>query len=89
MHDEFSALFRTQYDSFCDLVRLGVVQNDSHPAGVQVFLYYWVKLVGFNAFWIKLPFVLMGSASIYFIYRIAKQWFGSLSALLSAAFVVR
>ncbi len=37
MHDEFSALFRTQYDSFSDLIRLGVVQNDSHPAGVQVF----------------------------------------------------
>lgn len=87
MHDEFSALFRTQYDSFNDLIRLGVVQNDSHPAGVQVFLYYWVKLVGFNAFWIKLPFVLMGIASLYFVYRIAKQWFGSLSALLSAAFV--
>lgn len=85
MHDEFSALFRAQYDSFGDLIRLGVIQNDSHPAGVQVFLYYWVKLFGFNEFWIKLPFVLMGTASIYFIYRIAKQWFGSLSGLLSAA----
>ena len=87
MHDEFSALFRTQYDSFGDLIRLGVIQNDSHPAGVQVFLFYWVKLFGFNAFWIKLPFVLLGTASIFFIYRIAKFWFGSISGLLSAAFV--
>jgi hypothetical protein len=87
MHDEFSALFRTQYNSFGDLIRLGVIQNDSHPAGVQVFLFYWVKLFGFNEFWIKLPFALMGTASIYFIYRIANQWFGKLSGLLSAAFI--
>jgi len=87
MHDEFSALFRTQYNSIGDLIRLGVIQNDSHPAGVQVFLFYWVKLFGFNEFWIKLPFALMGTASVYFIYRIAKQWFGGLSGLLSAAFI--
>lgn len=86
MHDEFSALFRTQYDSFSDLIRLGVIP-DSHPAGVQIFLYYWVKLFGFNEFWIKLPFALMGTASVYLIYRIGKQWFGTASGLLSAAFM--
>jgi hypothetical protein len=86
MHDEFSALFRTHYQSFGDLIRIGVMENDSHPAGVQVFLYYWVKLFGFNEFWIKLPFAILGVASVFLIYNIAKQWFGPLSALLSAAF---
>ncbi|MBG0781526.1 MAG: glycosyltransferase family 39 protein [Bacteroidales bacterium] len=86
MHDEFSALFRTRYDSFKDLVQLGVMENDSHPAGVQVFLYYWVKLVGYNEFWIKLPFVLMGIGSVWLVYIIAKQWFSEISALLSASF---
>jgi len=87
MHDEFSALFRTDYDSFSELIRLGVMQNDSHPAGVQVFLYYWVKLVGFNAFWIKLPFAMLGVGSVFLVYKLSKQWFGELPALLSAAFV--
>lgn len=86
MHDEFSALFRTDYNSFYDLIRYGVMENDSHPAGVQIFLYYWVKLFGFNEFWIKLPFAVMGVASVYLIYKIGTQWFNRTTGLLSAAF---
>ena len=85
MHDEFSALFCTQYESFMDLIRKGVMV-DSHPAGVQVFLYYWVKLAGFNEFWIKLPFTIAGIASVYLIYKIAKQWFNKEVGLLASAF---
>ncbi|RLD91081.1 MAG: hypothetical protein DRJ09_02305, partial [Bacteroidetes bacterium] len=40
MHDEFSAIFRTWYDSVSDVIEIGVKQNDSHPAGVQLFIYY-------------------------------------------------
>ena len=39
MHDEFSALSRTCYDNFHDLIREGVMLNDSHPAGTQVLVY--------------------------------------------------
>lgn len=84
VHDEFSALLRTDFDSFGDLIRNGVMV-DAHPAGVQVFLYYWVKLFGWNEFWIKLPFALMGIGSIYFAFRIAQRWFGDNTALLTAA----
>lgn len=86
MHDEFSALFRLQFDNFHDLIQYGVCENDSHPAGVHVFLYYWTKLVGWNAFWVKLPFALMGIGSIYLIYLIGKQWFNRKVGLLGAAF---
>ena len=86
MHDEFSALFRLRYDNFRDLIRYGVTEGDSHPAGVQVFLYYWTQLVGWNELWVKLPFALMGIGSIYLIYVIGKQWFNSKTGLLSAAF---
>ncbi len=86
MHDEFSALFRLQFDNFHDLIQFGVKEGDSHPAGVQVFLYYWTKLVGWNELWVKLPFALMGIASVYLIYRIGKQWFNSKVGLLAAAF---
>ena len=86
MHDEFSALFRLKYDSFRDLIHYGVMEGDSHPAGVQVFLYYWTKLVGWNELWVKLPFALLGVGSIFLIYLIGKQWFNSKVGLLAAAF---
>ena len=85
MHDEFSALFRLQFDSFHDLIQQGI-KVDGHPAGVQTFLYYWAKVVGWNEFWLKLPFALMGIGSVFFIYLIGKQWFNSKVGLLSAAF---
>ncbi len=87
MHDEFSALFRTQYDSFSDLIKLGVMLNDTHPAGVQLFLFYWVKLTGFSEGWIKLPFALMGLASVWLVYSIGRRLFNEVSGLIAASFV--
>ena len=85
-HDEFSALFRTEYSSFGDLINLGVYP-DGHPAGVQVFLYYWVKLVGMTEWLIKLPFTLAGVAAIFFIFKISKVWYNETVGLVSAAFM--
>ena len=85
MHDEFSALLRTRFDNFHDFIQQGVMP-DSHPIGVQLFLWGWVKLFGWSAFWVKLPFVLMGIASIYLIYLIGRQWFNRKVGLFSAAF---
>ena len=85
MHDEFSALFRLRFDNLHDLFQNGIIV-DGHPAGVQVFLYYWTKLVGWNEFWVKLPFALMGIASVYLIYAIGRQWFNRKVGLLAAAF---
>ena len=66
MHDEFSALLRTRFDNFHDFIQQGVMP-DSHPLGVQLFLWGWVRLVGWSELWVKLPFALMGIASIYLI----------------------
>ncbi len=85
MHDEFSALLRTRFDNFHDFILQGVMP-DSHPIGVQLFLWGWVKLFGMNEFWVKLPFVLMGIGSIYLIYLIGRQWFNRKVGLFSAAF---
>ena len=87
MHDEFSALIRTGYDNFHDLIHDGVMLNDMHPAGVQVFLYFWVKIFGWNELWLKFPFAVMGVASIYLTYVVANQWFNKNVGLLSAALV--
>lgn len=85
MHDEFSALSRTGFTNLHDFIEQGIL-TDSHPVGVQTFLLFWVKLFGWSEFWVKLPFALMGIASVYLIYWIGRQWFNSKVGLLSAAF---
>ena len=85
MHDEFSALLRTRFDSFNDFIQQGIMP-DSHPIGVQLFLWGWVKLFGWSEFWVKLPFALMGIGSVYLIYIIGRQWFNRKVGLFSAAF---
>lgn len=87
MHDEFSALFRTRFDSFSDLINIGVEKGDTHPPGVQVFLWLYVKLVGENELLLKLPFVLMSILSIPLIYKIGKEWFNKNVGLISAVFI--
>jgi len=86
MHDELSALSRLRFSDFSDLIQKGIVP-DGHPAGVQVFLYYWTSLVGTSEWAVKLPFTLMGIASVYLVYLIGKNWFNPTTALLSAGYI--
>ncbi|MFO7878939.1 MAG: glycosyltransferase family 39 protein [Bacteroidales bacterium] len=75
-----------QAESFQELIEKGV-KPDGHPAGIQVFLYYWTQLFGSSAWVVKLPFTLFGLASVYLIYLIGKRWFNETAGLLSAAFI--
>ncbi|MCD4678198.1 MAG: glycosyltransferase family 39 protein, partial [Desulfobacula sp.] len=84
-YDELSALFRTNFDSFRELIVSGVKTTDMHPAGVQVFLFYWVKLVGQSEMAVKIPFVVAGIISIWFTFKLGKLWFSSTTGLLSAS----
>jgi len=84
--DELSALLRTNYDSYTDLINLGILR-DGHPAGVQSFLFYWVKIFGYSEAAVKLPFIICGIASVWLVYIIGKKWFNSTVGLLSAAFI--
>ena len=85
-HDEFSALFRLDFNSFSELIEKGV-KIDGHPAGIQVFLYYWTKLFGFEEWVVKLPFTIFGILSVLLIYLIADKWFNETVGLLSSAFL--
>jgi len=87
MHDELSAMSRVQFQSFSDMIRYGVVLNDTHPAGIQVFLYYWVRLGGESEWWVKLPFLLSGVASVYLIFLIGRIWFDEITGLLTASYM--
>ncbi|RLD35370.1 MAG: hypothetical protein DRJ02_00695 [Bacteroidetes bacterium] len=83
--DELSAMSRTVYDNFRDLIKYGVIEKDTHPAGVQVFMYYWIRMFGEAEWVVKLPFMLMGLASVWAAYAIAKLWFNATTAILTAA----
>src|SRR4051812_42271486 len=83
-NDELSSIVRAQYNSFHDLYNEGII-TDVHPAGLQVFLYYWIKIAGNSPFAVRLPFAVCGVLSVLFIYLIAKRWFNSLSALSATA----
>jgi len=85
MHDEFSALLRIRFDNFHDFIQQGIMP-DSHPIGVEAFLWLWVRIFGWSEFWVKLPFALMGIGSVYLIYLIGRQWFNRKVGLFSAAF---
>jgi len=84
--DELSAIYRARFDTFSELINKGVL-IDGHPAGVQVFLYYWIKCFGTSEFVVKLPFMIMGVLSVYLTYRIAQKWFNSTVALIASAYV--
>lgn len=85
-HDEFSALDRLDFDSFSALINEGV-KIDGHPAGVQVFLFYWSKIFGISEQALKFPFVVFGVLAVYFTYLIGKRWFNETVGLLTAAVV--
>ena len=84
-NDELSALSRLRFDSFGELIERGVKISDFHPAGIQVFLWYWTKLFGNGVWVIRLPFVVFGVLSVYFIFLIGKRWFNETVGLLAAA----
>jgi hypothetical protein len=86
IQDELSVVFRTGYSSFSELISKGIMP-DVHPAGIQVFMNYWVALFGTGEPAVKLPFILFGIISIFLVYKIGRDWFGEDAGLLSAAFV--
>jgi hypothetical protein len=86
MHDEFSAVFRTEFDSFGELIKKGVMP-DGHPAGIQVFLFYWIKLFGRTEWVVKLPFAVMGVLSLLLAYLVAKKWYNETVGLITASFL--
>jgi len=58
--DEFSAIFRTDYASFGDLINYGV-KPDGHPAGIQVLLFAIIRIFGVSRVLLKIPFLLFAS----------------------------
>lgn len=87
MHDELSALERTKYTSLHDEINYGVAIYDTHPAGIQLFIYYWIKIFGISEMTVKFPFIILGILSIIIAYKISKKWFNSSVGLIVASFM--
>ena len=85
-HDELSMMARLQFHSFADLIEKGV-KPDGHPAGVQVFMWFWIQLFGQTEAAVKFPFILMGIGSIYMGYLVGKRWFSESTGILTAVFL--
>ena len=84
INDELSALTRTHYGSFSELLEKGI-KPDVHPIFEQTFLFYWTKIVGYGPAGVRLPFILIGIACIPVIYFIGKRWFNNSTGLFAAA----
>lgn len=83
-NDELSALSRLRFDNLSELIKYGIMP-DGHPAGTQVFLFYWTKWFGLEPFLIKLPFLLLSLFSVLLIYKIGKVWFNPEVGLFASA----
>lgn len=83
-NDELSAILRAQQNNFHDLIQKGV-RVDGHPAGVEILLYFWIKLFGTSEFSIRLPFAIMSSLAVVFAYLFARKRFGISTAIMIAS----
>ncbi len=83
-NDELSALSRLQFSHFLEMIRQGA-RIDGHPAGVQAFLWWWTGWFGDGVWVVRLPFVIFGILSVYFVYLIGRRWFGVSTGLFAAA----
>ncbi|MEO8146363.1 MAG: glycosyltransferase family 39 protein [Bacteroidia bacterium] len=84
MNDELSMLSRTHYSSFSELINKGIIP-DVHPAGAQVFIFYWIKIFGDSVFAIRFPFALCGIFAVFMIYKIAALWINKTTGVFAAA----
>jgi hypothetical protein len=82
-YDELSALERTSYSSFSELVQKGIMV-DAHPALVQVMLYLITCFGGFSEWLLKLPFLLCSIGSVIYAYACGYRFFGRQPALMIA-----
>ncbi|MCK5847535.1 MAG: glycosyltransferase family 39 protein [Bacteroidales bacterium] len=82
-NDELSAVMRANYKTIAEIVSQGVL-IDFHPAGIQVFITYWVRFFGNSEFAVRFPFAIFGSIASVFAFITARQKLGLTPAILTA-----
>ena len=85
-HDEVSAATRLGFSHFSELIRNGVIP-DGHPAGLQLFYWFWVRLFGCSDLSLRLPAFVVGLACIPAAYAMGRVWVNRSCGLFVAAYV--
>ena len=85
-HDEVSAATRLAFSHFSELIRNGVIP-DGHPAGLQLFYWFWVRLFGCSDLSLRLPAFVVGLACIPAAYAMGRVWVNRSCGLFVAAYV--
>jgi hypothetical protein len=83
-YDEYSTLNRISVPGWQNFVEQGIL-TDAHPGGLYSIMRLYTSWFGTTSWVVKLPFLIMGVACVYLVYRIAKSWFGEQVAWLTAA----
>ncbi|MBL0036509.1 MAG: glycosyltransferase family 39 protein [Flavobacteriales bacterium] len=84
VHDELSALIRL-YPTLSETLAKGVVGVDTHPPGVQVFLWAWTSIGDQSEAWVKAPFIGASLLALVFLYRMAVRLTDTSVALIMIA----
>jgi len=82
-HDELSAISRTIYPNLIQELNFAI-KLDAHPALIQLFLWFWVKLFGYSEIAIKLPFLVCGVLSIWYVYKLGKTYLSEAAGIVTA-----
>lgn len=82
-HDELSAISRTIYPNLIQELNFAI-KLDAHPALIQLFLWFWVKLFGYSEIAIKLPFLLCGVLSVWYAYKLGKTYLSEAAGIVTA-----
>lgn len=83
-NDELSAWRRSNYDTLAEVMARGIPPD--HPPGYQIFLYYWMRLVGDSEMALRLPSALAGIAAISAIFLLGRKLYSAKEGVIAAAF---
>lgn len=72
--------------SFLDLVTK-YAQADFHPPGWSMLIWFWTKLFGYSEVVVRIPSVIFGVLTIWFVFLIGKKLFSEKLGLLSALII--
>lgn len=83
-NDELSSCYRSSFDSIKQVVDIGVIP-DKHPPAYQILLFLVERTCGDSALALRIPSVIAGIFTLFFVFFIGKRMFSESIGLLATA----